>query len=139
LKAADFDKFFLSVNYIPFLRFCVAVDDVASFEEAFGVERFGICFGIFEVASGNSGTSNTEFSSSVECCDILAVVINDPIILCKSTINFSRKVRGRILHVKIGKHMSHASCLVVLRIMKHRSNTARLCHSPNLQHGSTFW
>jgi hypothetical protein len=49
LETAYFDELLLAINYIPFLRFRIAVDYVASFEEVFRIEGLSIGGRVFEI------------------------------------------------------------------------------------------
>lgn len=56
LKGTDFDKLLLAINNVPFVRFGVAESNVTGVEEAILVVIACVCFRVFKVSFGNSGS-----------------------------------------------------------------------------------
>jgi hypothetical protein len=55
-----------------------AIADISCLEKTFGVEGFSIGFGVVEIATCDSGTTETKFSYFVVSRDIFTVIVDYP-------------------------------------------------------------
>ena len=90
MEAANFDQLLLPIDDVPFPGLSVAVADISTLVEAFGVEGLSICFWVVEITPRDDRTSDTKFAYSVKGVNIFAVVVDQPV--CTSAKLKERKL-----------------------------------------------
>ena len=76
MEPAYFNKFLLSVYYVPFLRLRVTVDNITSLEEAFRVKRFSVCLVVFEITRSDCRPADAKLPSNIVPCDVVSIIVD---------------------------------------------------------------
>lgn len=71
----------LPVNYVPLFGFSITVNDIPSLKITFAIPRIRVRLGVVKVCRNYRWPSDTKLAPGVIICHILAVIINQSIVL----------------------------------------------------------